>query len=147
LLDDVHTAISSTAKEAGVAIEKQIEDVPQTVTHAQRLSQVVLNICLNAISAMNADYMGAKRLRLALRYAPQDAKLPIRIEISDSGPGIHASESSKIFEPGFTTKTGGTGLGLSISQRLVESLGGKLTLTRACRFGGATFLVQLPLRT
>jgi signal transduction histidine kinase len=146
LLDDVHVAISSTAKEAGVAIEKQMEDVPQTVTHPQRLSQVILNICLNAISAMNADYMGAKRLRLALRYAPQDAKLPIRIEISDTGPGIHASESSRIFEPGFTTKTGGTGLGLSISQHLVESLGGKLSLTRACRFGGATFLVQLPLQ-
>jgi signal transduction histidine kinase len=147
LLDDVHTAISSTAKEAGVAIERQIEDVPQTLTHPQRLSQVILNICLNAISAMDGEYTGAKRLRLALRYAAQDKELPIRVEISDTGPGIHASESLRIFEPGFTTKIGGTGLGLSISQRLVESLGGKLSLTRACRFGGATFLVQLPLET
>jgi signal transduction histidine kinase/predicted RNA-binding protein with RPS1 domain/DNA-binding response OmpR family regulator len=146
LLDDVLITISSTAKQSGVAIEREMEDVPRTVTHPQRLTQVILNICLNAISAMSGGHTGAKRLRLALRYAPEDAELPIRIEISDTGPGIHASESSRIFEPGFTTKTGGTGLGLSISQRLVESLGGKLSLTRACRFGGATFLVQLPLQ-
>jgi signal transduction histidine kinase/predicted RNA-binding protein with RPS1 domain/DNA-binding response OmpR family regulator len=146
LLDDVLITISSTAKQSGVAIEKEMEDVPRTITHPQRLTQVILNICLNAISAMSGGHTGAKWLRLALRYAPQDAELPIRIEISDTGPGIHASESSRIFEPGFTTKTGGTGLGLSISQGLVESLGGKLSLTRACRFGGATFLVQLPLQ-
>lgn len=144
LVENVAAIVSPTARQAGVVIEKHLHGVPKISTQPQRVVQILLNLCLNAVYAMEQDYIGPKRLRFALSHHANDAGFPVYIEVSDTGPGIHASDASRIFDPGFTTKRQGTGFGLSISRHLAVSIGADLSLTRACRFGGASFLLKLP---
>jgi signal transduction histidine kinase len=69
----------------------------------------------------------------------------VRIEVSDTGPGIPPDKLPKIFEPLFTTKSFGVGLGLPTVRQIVEEHGG--TVDAACLSGeGATFTIRLPRR-
>ena len=102
-----------------------------------KLSQVLLNIALNAIDALPPG--GNIWLRVRLRQKG------LAITICDDGPGIDDARKEQIFTPFFTTKEGGTGLGLPISRRIVESHGGTLTCTDSPH-GGACFTIFLPRR-
>jgi signal transduction histidine kinase len=66
----------------------------------------------------------------------------VRFEVTDDGPGIPADRREQIFEIFFTTKAGGTGLGLPIARRIVETLGGTLSLEEG--EPGARFRVTIP---
>ena len=70
----------------------------------------------------------------------------VRIEVSDTGPGVPASLRERIFEPFVTTKEvgKGTGLGLSVCRGLVEAAGGRLELD-ASYAPGAKFVIELPI--
>jgi signal transduction histidine kinase len=70
----------------------------------------------------------------------------VKIEVSDSGMGIEKQNLGKVFDPFFTTKEPGkgTGLGLSISARIVDSFGGRITVTSA-KGNGTRFIVWLPV--
>ncbi len=88
---------------------------------ADRMSQVLLNLVLNAIAAMDAG--GTIRVSLARH----DDRM-IRIAIADTGAGIRQEDLSRVFDPYFTTKPSGTGLGLPIVQKIVEAHGGEIRL-------------------
>jgi signal transduction histidine kinase len=69
------------------------------------------------------------------------------VEVSDSGKGIPKSSWTRIFEPGFTTKTRGWGLGLSLSRRIIEEYhGGKIAVVRSELGRGTTIRVTLKRR-
>lgn len=102
-----------------------------------KLSQVLLNIALNAIDALPPG--GNIWLRVRQRQKG------LAITLCDDGPGIDDARKEKIFTPFFTTKEGGTGLGLPISRRIVESHGGTLTCADSPH-GGACFTIFLPRR-
>jgi signal transduction histidine kinase len=107
-----------------------------------RLTQVLLNLALNAGDAM-ADRRGTT---LALR-ARADATR-IVLEIEDDGPGVSDSLRDRIFEPFVTTKDvgEGTGLGLAVCRGIVEGVGGTIALRpRADGAAGACFVVELPV--
>jgi signal transduction histidine kinase len=106
-----------------------------------RLGQVFLNLLLNAAQALVDDAV-AHEIRITLR--PEEAKL-VRIDITDTGHGIHPANMQRIFEPFFTTKPPGigTGLGLSISQSIVHGMKGRLTVESEVG-RGSTFCVRLP---
>ena len=84
-----------------------------------------------------------------LELAP-DGKTPVAIAVRDTGIGIHADKHATIFEAfrqsdsSTTRRFGGTGLGLAISRRLVELMGGSITL-ESQHGAGSTFVVRLPL--
>jgi signal transduction histidine kinase len=100
-----------------------------------QLKQVLLNLVLNAQQAMPQGG------RLDLRcLAPDDG---VRIEVSDTGPGIPEGIRDKLFQPFFSTKKEGTGLGLSICRRLVEQMHGSIDFTTEPG-KGTTFIVRLP---
>ena len=101
-----------------------------------KVSQVILNIMLNAI-----DAVPQKKGKIHLQVT-KDTK-GCFVEISDNGPGIPDNEKEEVFEPFFSRKEGGTGLGLLISRKIVESYGGSITVTD-CEKGGACFTVFLP---
>jgi PAS domain S-box-containing protein len=114
--------------------------VPQAIGHETGLGQALLNILINAVQAIEAAETNENLLRIALDE--QDGWVVIKIE--DSGAGIHPDHLEQIFDPFFTTKdpAEGTGLGLSISKRLVEHMGGEISL-RSQLGQGSSFCLRL----
>lgn len=103
-----------------------------------KLSQVLINLLLNAVQAMEGRSGAANELRVSARAQGEQ----IIIEVADNGPGIAPEHLPRMFEAFFTTRRGATGLGLSLSRELVEHHGGRLKV--ASVFGeGATFTVEL----
>jgi two-component system sensor kinase FixL len=105
-----------------------------------QLQQVVLNLLLNAMDALD-DTPPARRL-VTVRARPVGAT--VEVAVSDTGPGIPADKLSRVFEPFFTTKPTGLGMGLAISRNIIEAHGGRLWAD-SNEAGGATFTLTLPV--
>ncbi|HWF07117.1 MAG TPA: ATP-binding protein [Bryobacteraceae bacterium] len=132
-------------------------DIPLIETNAGHLRQVVVNLVVNAAEAIG-DNPGVIRVRSATETItakkPQaDAlgyELPtgeyVRIEVSDSGPGMSDQMKAQIFDPFFTTKFTGRGLGLAAVQGIVRAMRGAIRVSSSTG-DGSTFQVLLPLRT
>jgi signal transduction histidine kinase len=124
------------ARFRGVTVEVALPPgLPRVVADERRLSQVFLNLLLNAGDAM----AGAGTVRLDARVDGDG----VAVRVADSGPGVAPGDLPRIFEPFFTTKGAGlgTGLGLAISQGIVESFGGEIAA--ASGPGGAVFTIRL----
>ena len=104
-----------------------------------RLEQVLVNLIGNALQAMeNQD-----QPKIDIQVKKDSGQ--VQIEVRDYGPGIPDNELGRVFEPFYTTKKAGQGLGLglSISHRIIESLGGNLSVCNHAD-GGAVFRIKLP---
>jgi PAS domain S-box-containing protein len=112
-------------------------DLPLITADRVQLQQVLMNLILNGIEAMN-DAKGELRIT-----SKRTADAQVLVSVSDSGIGLPVGAVDRIFDAFFTTKAQGTGMGLSISRRIIESHGGSL---RACANPGrgATFQFTLP---
>jgi len=104
---------------------------------SHHLSQVLINLLLNAADAMS----GAGRI--VVRACQADERI-VELSVRDTGPGIAPENLPRIFDPFFTTKAPGegTGLGLSICHRILESFGGEVRAENALE-GGALFTLRL----
>jgi signal transduction histidine kinase len=117
-------------------------DLPPTLLDRTRMSQVLFNLCHNAVQAMEGT---GGRLTVATRRRPiRQGKFALEILVQDTGPGIPPEVQEKLFVPFFTTKEKGTGLGLAISQRIVRAHGGELEM-HSVPGRGATFSIVLPM--
>ncbi len=101
---------------------------------AQRLTQAVMNLLLNALEA--DPQKGDVHVRLYRKSGN------VAIEVHDSGPSLSADQQQHLFEAFYTTKADGTGLGLAVSRELVNEMGGSLTYKNGSP--GATFVIELP---
>jgi signal transduction histidine kinase len=125
------------------------EGLPQVVADSDRVQQVLLNLLLNAIQAMpdggavTVETSAVTQQRPGLELAPEQAF--VRVEVSDTGPGIPRDRRDKIFEPFYTSKDGqgGTGLGLAVCAGIVKEHDGWIEVDEAAT-GGAVFRVYLP---
>jgi PAS domain S-box-containing protein len=115
--------------------------LPVVLGSEGRLSQVFLNLVINAAHAMRSETPSEHVLRVRTRLEGER----VRIDVSDTGHGIPPDVLSRIFDPFFTTKpTGvGTGLGLSISHSIVQKMGGEITVESEVG-RGTTFTLRLP---
>src|SRR5690606_675251 len=113
--------------------------LPRVTLASEQLSQVLLNLILNAGDAVQ----GRAGARIAILARQTDGGVCVQVE--DNGPGVPPDVADHVFEPFFTTKQvgQGTGLGLSVCQGLVSAAGGSLYLDPAFT-DGARFVVQLP---
>jgi signal transduction histidine kinase len=102
------------------------------------LQQVLLNLMLNGLEAMNG---ATGELTISSQRDEDDRPL---ISVRDAGIGLPVAEGDKIFDAFFTTKPQGTGMGLAISRAIVESHGGRLWAT-GNPDRGTTFHFTLPL--
>jgi PAS domain S-box-containing protein len=118
------------------------ESLPPVSASEGRLSQVFLNLIVNAAQAMRSG--GTERNVLRVSTAVEGEW--VRIDISDTGHGIPPEVLSRIFEPFFTTKPAGsgTGLGLSISQSIIQKMGGEMRV-KSESGRGTTFTLLLPV--
>jgi signal transduction histidine kinase len=123
-----------------IIIEKGLDPVlPAVYSDIQQLNHLFMNLFLNAAQAME----GKGELSVKTVFIAE--KELVRIEISDTGPGIPENILPHIFAPFFTTKPvgEGTGLGLSLAYGIVENQGGKIN-ARSVPGEGATFIIELP---
>ncbi len=116
------------------------EHVPGIQADRLLLEQVLLNLLLNALQAMQGQTPASKQVQVETGL--QDGMVFIRV--SDNGPGIAAAAQAQLFEPFFTTKPEGLGLGLNICRTTVEAHRGRLVAGNGPQ-GGAVFTVYLPV--
>lgn len=113
---------------------------------ADLLHRALFNLVLNAVQHAGAE--GAVRLEAtavpeAVLPAGVRVAAPVRVTISDSGPGVAAEDQARVFDPFYTTRRGGAGLGLALVNRAVDAHRGAVLLDRAPG-AGARFTVYLP---
>ena len=124
-----------------IKVETEFGACPTIWVDENQIRQVLLNLVQNAEQAMAESSSDARMLTLRLG----ESGGRVRLEVSDSGPGIPPAVLPRIFDPFFTTKSTGTGLGLWVSLTIVEQHGGELTAVNRPE-GGASFVVMLPYR-
>lgn len=125
------------------------EALPLVKADSDRIQQVLLNLIINAIQAMPdggaiaVETSTVSRQRPGLELDPEHTF--VRVEVSDTGPGIPRDRRDKIFEPFYTSKDGqgGTGLGLAVCAGIVKEHDGWIEVDDAAT-GGAVFRVFLP---
>jgi len=116
------------------------QSVPRVRGDRVQFQQVLLNLILNAMDAMNGCEAGRRCVAVCVR--PREEA--IEVAVSDSGYGIPEENLKRLFEPFFTTKPSGMGLGLAISRTIIEVHGGRLWAENNLE-GGATFCFTLPV--
>ena len=126
------------ASEVGVRLEKGESLGAGLMVKADpdELQRALVNLVSNAIEASSDG--GLIKGEVSLDGAM------VRITLEDSGRGISEDVGSRLFEPYFTTRSSGTGLGLAIVRRIVEDLGGAVSVTNREDGPGARAVIQLP---
>jgi PAS domain S-box-containing protein len=122
-------------------VERVADEAAVVRVRSARIAQVVLNLVVNAAQAIPPGNASENRISVRTRRSGDK----VRLEVSDTGPGVDPAVADRIFEPFFTTRerTGGTGLGLWLARGIVEEEGGTLTFHDEPG-GGACFVVELP---
>ena len=131
----------TTLRTSAVEVNLQFgEDLPDIDGNLQSIEQIILNIIINAVQAIDHDH---GKIDVTTGYRNQDGRVYIRI--TDNGRGISTAISDKIFLPFITDKQseGGTGLGLSVSYSLVKAHKGEIVFDTTPG-EGTTFTVYLP---
>ena len=125
----------------GVRIDRDYADVPPVLIAEGKLTQVALNLLINAGHAMRAA--GGRDHRVSVRVWADAGRTCFAI--SDTGVGIAADDLPRVFDPFFSTKPvgEGVGLGLATAHSIVASASGTITVTSQPG-AGATFTVTLP---
>jgi Na+/proline symporter/nitrogen-specific signal transduction histidine kinase len=144
VVDDSVSAVSQMFKENGVQLEIDLpRELPTIVADRDRLMQVMLNLLSNA-----AKFCRSPGGRVSVALSRQDGF--VRVDVTDNGAGISASDQEVIFEKfrqvgdTLTNRPQGTGLGLPICRQIINHFGGRLWV-RSEPGAGATFSFTLPL--
>jgi C4-dicarboxylate-specific signal transduction histidine kinase len=107
-----------------------------------QLQQVIVNLTVNAVQAM--AQAKSERRDIIIRTVAQGST-DLRCSIEDSGPGVPAEHSRRLFDSFFTTKDGGMGMGLRICRSIIEAHGGGIEVDNRSAMGGARFSFALPV--
>jgi signal transduction histidine kinase len=141
LIREVLILTRSEIQRHRVAVQTELmERIPQPLADRIQLQQIMLNLIMNALEAMDAVTDRARVL--SIKSTIQDSQ-SVRITVGDSGTGIEPKDVQRIFDEFFTTKPQGMGLGLSICRSIIEGHGGSLSASSG-RPHGAVFQVILP---
>jgi nitrogen fixation/metabolism regulation signal transduction histidine kinase len=116
------------------------EDLPPVMADDKQLRGVISNLVKNAVEAMGPGGKLSVRT-LTVDRGRQVSSPAVRVEITDTGPGIPDGIKDKIFDPYFTTKAKGTGLGLALAYRIIQDHGGSIAFDTGP--DGTTFKVDL----
>ena len=138
--------IAYTMKSADIRVTPLLAaDLPPVWGDADQLTQVLVNLLLNAQHAL-AEMHGEREIKIVSRFRAGEREVVIKIK--DNGPGVPEALRTRIFEPFFTTKDVGvgTGIGLAFCHRVVAAHGGSIKLDPEYE-SGAAFVLQLPIAT
>jgi signal transduction histidine kinase len=125
----------------GVSVRTQLADgLPLIHGDRVQLQQVILNLIINAVDAMNDVSEEGRDLLISTEKAESSGVL---VAVKDSGPGLGLASPERLFEAFYTTKPGGLGIGLSICRSIIDTHGGRLWASSNVR-QGAIFQFLLP---
>jgi len=147
LLDELlpwcRSMLGPQAEKHGIRlVTRQTFDRVTVMADKEMLQQLIMNLSLNAIQAMESAPQSRERVLTVTIGVCEDDESGF-LSVADSGPGIPEEIRHRIFDPFFTTRKEGTGLGLSTVQRIVEGLGGRLSMDTSGE--GTVFMVSLAL--
>jgi PAS domain S-box-containing protein len=129
-----------------IKINRQYGDIPNIMCFSGKINQVFMNLLSNAIDSIKSKKQLTDGEEIVIRTSHADEN-HIRVEITDTGPGIPKDIQGRIFEPFFTTKTvgKGTGLGLAITSSIIKNHNGKIEI-QSNPVKGCTFIILLPIK-
>jgi signal transduction histidine kinase len=135
LIRDVLQNLTVSGEMEKVAVQINAAEDIELKADRHLMEQVFVNLCTNAIHAMEGSG--------SLTVSTSRAEGVVKIEISDTGPGIPEKDIPRIFDPFFTTKEKGTGLGLAIVYNIIQKHYGKISVN-SLPGKGTTFTILLP---
>jgi signal transduction histidine kinase len=136
LIENVLALAHKQLEHSDIAVETHLPaDLPEIVGVPDQLTQVFMNLIVNALEAMP---QGGK---LFITTLADDRGISIVME--DNGVGISSDDTAKIFEPFYTTKPAGTGLGLAVSYGIIQQHGGRIDVA-SIPDEGTAFTIWLP---
>ena len=144
LVEDALRLNAAALSRHEVQVVRELVDLPPIVVDRHKVLQILVNLVQNAKQAL--DEANARDRRLTVRIT-RAANERVRIEISDNGIGIQEQHLTKIFAYGFSTKKDGHGFGLHGSALAAKEMGGSLRSHSDGPGQGATFALDLPLKT
>jgi PAS domain S-box-containing protein len=128
--------------ERGIRLRRVGDSSPRSVLgNASQLQQLFLNLCLNALEAMDSD--GELTIRVA--DLSEGGGSTLLVEVSDTGSGIPEELLDRVFNPFVTTKTKGTGLGLAICRAIADAHRAILRVRNNAGRPGCTFTIEFPV--
>lgn len=129
------------AQERKIRLQEQVDEgLPSVCGDETQLSQVLVNILVNAFQAMP----DGGHCSIVAREQRTTDQHRVEIVVSDTGMGIKKQDLSRLFEPFYTTKAGGTGLGLAIAYRIMQDHGGTIQVS-SIPGSGTTVALHLPV--
>ena len=142
LVGDVVSLVRSEAVARRVKLEfAVVKDLQPVLGDGVQLQQVLLNLIVNAMDAIEQANQEDRRLSVTAALCGSDT---VEIAVSDSGPGVPSDRLASVFDPFNTTKVNGLGMGLPISRAIIEAHHGKLWAENR-KEGGASFRFTLPI--
>jgi len=144
ILNELRPILLMSANEHQTALRIEAEKNLSTRVDPALLEQVVLNFCRNGVDAMLGVPSAQRHLHIhAWSDRSEEGKDWIRIDVVDSGHGVHEDHAPRLFESFFSTKENGMGIGLGLCRSVAESYGGRIQWRNNPQ-GGATFSLLLP---
>jgi signal transduction histidine kinase len=148
--EEIRRAVLIIKAQPGQDIEiiTRIDDIPPVRLRPGELSQVILQIVMNSLDAINIKSVKNQKeeIRIEAGLDKSAAKNDLVITVSDTGCGMDPQIIKKIFHPFYTTKEAGsgTGLGLSTCNQIIRNLGGKITVSSQ-KGQGTVITITLPV--
>jgi PAS domain S-box-containing protein len=142
LIGNILEIVGGRLRESDVTLDLRLDEhLPAAVADAVQIQQVLLNLIVNGVEAMQGTTDQARLLRITSRRGRKVMVVSVR----DTGTGFESADVRRVFEPFYTTKASGVGMGLAISRAIITSHGGSLWAVANATGRGATVRLTLPI--
>ena len=145
IIDESMVLLEREMQKYRIAVDMEIDDVPEVSAIGNQIQQVLLNLLINARQAMSDGG------QLVIKLKQNTESNTVDLSVRDYGPGIPQEKLRRIFEPFYTTKQGpdesgkgGTGVGLATCKNIIEAHGGKIRVESSVG-KGTCFTLKLPI--